>query len=145
MIFPKDIWNLIKDYSFDYQKYWKKIFYQNILSKKILNTDRDIFWDIWQLKEFTAINSIELSNEQKNSYAYYGQDRSISYNNGWIYFTTNKKKIMRQEKLIERHIEAREFRKSQFYDSDDIDPLENQQSFEYNEEMFWGIFDTDDY
>mgnify|MGYP001214304467 CR=1 FL=1 len=145
MDFPEDIWKIIKNYLFDYQKYWKHIFNQNILSKKILNTNRDIFWDIWKLKEPTSIRSVELSYQQKNSYAYYRQNRSISYNKGWIYFTTNKKKKERQEKLIERFINYNKFRTSQFYDSDIDYFSEHDQSFEYDEEICWGMFDTDDY
>ena len=76
MELPKELWIIIKNYVFDYQKYWKNKF-RNVLKLKILNEIRETsYFNLNNYERVTCIESIHLR---------FGENKTHYYNDRVFY------------------------------------------------------------
>lgn len=95
MELPEELWIIIKNYIFDYQKYWKNKF-RNVLKLKILNEIRETsYFNLNNYERVTCVESIHLRFGENSTHYY--NDRVFYPNRtefrlyGWYPFTSSEK------------------------------------------------------
>lgn len=89
MYFPKELWYIIKNYTFDYKKYWK-IKFNKTLKLKILNEIREISSPLDPNIDTFGLDVVSITSIyfKRGDFS----NRTQFWWFGWIPFTTCKKK-----------------------------------------------------